>query len=92
MSFAALVKGWIAVMMLVKLPWNQRCWARPFLTVLAPSEAANLEAKGRHKTTVDWTMQMVKQVSRWLGRQWVLIGAFKCMFFIFIQGQKKNRE
>ncbi len=72
---------WVAMMMLVKLPWNQRFWALPFLTVLAPSEAANLEAKGRHKTTVDWTMQMVKQVSRWLGRRWVLIGdgAYACV-------------
>ena len=57
---------WISMMVLVPLPWNLRPWALPFLTVLAPSERANEEAKRRHKTTLKWTVQAVKQVSRWL--------------------------
>jgi len=59
---------WVCMMLLVRLPWSSCPWALPFLTVLAPSKQANQEAKKRHKTTVDWTCQMVKTVSRWLRR------------------------
>jgi len=66
---------WLAMMLLVPLPWSPRPWALPFLTVLAPSARAKTAARQRHKTTIDWTMQMVKVVSRWLGgRPWVLVG------------------
>ena len=51
---------------------GQRVWALPFLTALCwPPEAA---AKRRHKTSVDWVRQMMKQVRRWLpGRLLVLV-------------------
>jgi hypothetical protein len=66
---------WISLMLLVPPPWSTRPWAPPFLTILAPSERANAAAKRRHKTTVDWTVQAVKAISRWLGsRRWTLIG------------------
>jgi len=66
---------WISMMILIPLPWSSRPWALPFLTVLAPSRKAN-EKKGKvHKTTIDWTMQMVRAVSRWLGNKlWILVG------------------
>jgi len=69
-------------MLLVPLPWSTRPWALPFLTILAPSERANTAAKRRHKTTVDWTVQAVKAISRWLGgRRWTLVGdgAYACV-------------
>jgi hypothetical protein len=53
------------MMLLVPLPWSARPWALPFLTVLAPSQRANEAAGKRHKTTIDWTVQMVKGVGRW---------------------------
>jgi DDE superfamily endonuclease len=66
---------WMAMMLLVPLPWSRRPWALPFLTVLAPSQRAHEAAGQRHKTTIDWTMQMVKVVSRWLrGHPWILLG------------------
>jgi hypothetical protein len=66
---------WISMMLIVPVPWSGRCWALPFLTVLAPSKRANEKAQKRHKTTVNWTVQMVKGVARWLGRRaWVLLG------------------
>jgi hypothetical protein len=56
---------WISMMLVVPVPWSNRPWALPFLTVLAPSKQAN-EAEGkRHKTTVGWTRQMIMQVRRW---------------------------
>ncbi len=73
---------WISLMVLVPLPWSPRPWALPFLTILAPSERANIQAKRRHKTTVDWTVQAVKVITRWFGgRRWTLIGdgAYACV-------------
>jgi len=73
---------WISLMLLVPLPWSPRPWALPFLTLLAPSERANTKAKRRHKTTVDWTVQAVKVIARWLGgRRWTLLGdgAYACV-------------
>jgi hypothetical protein len=73
---------WISLMLLVPLPWSPRPWALPFLTILAPSERANTKAKRRHKTTVDWTVQAVKVITRWLGgRRWTLLGdgAYACV-------------
>lgn len=72
---------WECMTLIVPLPWCKRPWALPFLTVLAPSKKSN-EAEGRrHKTSLDWTRQMVCLVSRWLKRQWVLVGdgAYSCM-------------
>lgn len=52
---------WVSLMLLVRVPWSDRVWALPFLTVLASSAT-----KGRrHKTSLDWMGQMVKQVRRW---------------------------
>jgi hypothetical protein len=72
---------WISMMLLVPLPWNKRPWALPFLTVLAPSERSNLARGRRHRTTVDWTRVMVRLVTRWIKRPWMLIGdgAYACV-------------
>ena len=66
---------WISMALLVKLPWAERPWALPFLTVLAPSERANEKLQRRHKTVVKWTRQMIAQVRHWWPhRRLVLIG------------------
>ena len=73
---------WECMTLMVPLPWCKRPWALPFLTVLAPSKKANEKAGKRHKTSIDWTQQMVKLVSRWLKRtSWILLGdgAYACM-------------
>ena len=72
---------WEAMMLIVPLPWCKRTWALPFLTVLAPSKRSNEAAGRRHKTSLDWTRQMVCLVSHWLKRQWILVGdgAYACM-------------
>ena len=56
---------WVSMMLLVPVPWSSRVWALPFLTVLAPSEATNQANGKRHKTSIDWIMQMVSVVRRW---------------------------
>lgn len=72
---------WECMMLIVPLPWCKRPWALPFLTVLAPSKKSNEKEGRRHKTSLDWTRQMVVLVSRWLKRQWILVGdgAYACM-------------
>ncbi len=45
---------WISLMLLTPIPWAQRVWALPFLTVLAPSERYHAERNKRHKTITDW--------------------------------------
>jgi DDE superfamily endonuclease len=74
---------WVSMMLLVPLPWSSRPWALPFLTLVAPSRAANGKANKPHRTTVDWAWRMVRLVSRWLDRPWVLIGdgAYACVRF-----------
>lgn len=56
---------WISMMLFVPLPWSSRLWALPFLTVLAPSEKSNQANGLRHKTSLDWIMQMISAVRRW---------------------------
>jgi hypothetical protein len=57
---------WISMMAIVKLPWSQRAWALPFLTVLAPGKKTNEKNGQRHKTSIDWIGQMINVVRRWL--------------------------
>jgi hypothetical protein len=63
---------WVSMMLLVSVPWSRRVWALPFLTALCwPAEK---RGQRRHKTSVDWVRQMMKQVRRWLpGRRLVLV-------------------
>ncbi|VFN04118.1 MAG: DDE superfamily endonuclease, partial [Candidatus Kentron sp. G] len=67
---------WICFTVLIPVPWSTRYWALPFLTILASSEWANKEQGKRHKTTVDWTIQALKAISRWLPENtpWTLVG------------------
>jgi hypothetical protein len=63
---------WVSMMLLVPVPWARRVWALPFLTALC--RPAEQKDQRRHKTSVDWVRQMVKQVRRWLpGRRLVLV-------------------
>src|SRR4051794_17036008 len=63
----------ISLMWLTPIPWAQRIWALPFLTVLAPSERY-YEARSRKlKTITDWARQMVFQLRRWLPEQAIIV-------------------
>jgi hypothetical protein len=65
---------WISVQLLARIPWADRVWGLPFLTVLAPSERYAQQRKRQHKTLSDWARQIVKQLRRWLpGRALVVV-------------------
>ena len=66
---------WLSVMLLVRIPWAERIWGLPFLTVLAPSERYHAEQGRRHKKLTDWARQSMLQTKRWLpDRQLVFVG------------------
>jgi hypothetical protein len=57
---------WLTLMVLVPIPFAQRVWALPFLTILAPSERYYAEKVRAHKTLTDWMRQALYQIRRWL--------------------------
>jgi hypothetical protein len=66
---------WISMMLLTPIPWAQRVWALPFLTVLAPSARYHERRGKRHKTITDWARQMIRQLHRWLPERKLVIVA-----------------
>jgi hypothetical protein len=66
---------WISLMLLTPIPWANRVWALPFLTVLAPSKRYHEQRGKRHKTITDWARQMIKQLHRWLPERTLVIVA-----------------
>jgi hypothetical protein len=73
---------WECMRLIVPLPWCKRPWALPFMMILSPSKKADDTAGKIHKTSIDWTIQMMRCVSRWLKRKaWILVGdgAYACM-------------
>jgi hypothetical protein len=65
----------VCLMVLARIPWVDRVWALPFLTVLAPSERY-YQSQGRQPPSVrDRARQMVRLARRWLpGRELVVVG------------------
>lgn len=57
---------WLSLMLVVPIPWAQRVWALPFLTVLAPSERYYQGKKRAPKKLTNWAQQALLQVRRWL--------------------------
>lgn len=66
---------WLSMMLLAPIPWAQRVWALPFLTVLAPSERYHTERGQHHKKLTDWARQMIAQLRRWIPERAIVIVA-----------------
>jgi hypothetical protein len=56
---------WICLAVLVPVPWSQRPWALPFMTVLALGEKTSSRLNKRHRTLVQWAEFMIDKVRRW---------------------------
>lgn len=54
------------MMLAVKLPWSRRYWALPVITTLASSKEYDKDHNQRHKTTVDWALQIITLIRRWV--------------------------
>ncbi len=62
-------------MLLAPIPWAQRVWALPFLTVPAPSERCHQERGKRHKQLTDRARQMIFQVRQRLPERVLVVVA-----------------
>lgn len=72
---------WLSLAVSWRFPFSVRHFALPFMTVLEPSKKSDQLAKRRHKTTIDWTIQMLMQVVRWLKNTQIILvgdGGFAC--------------
>lgn len=76
---------WVSLMWLTEIPWAERIWALPFLTVLAPSERYHEQAGRRHKKITDWARQMIFQLRRWLPyRTLVVVADYSYAALVFL--------
>lgn len=66
---------WMSMMLLATIPWAQRVWALPFLTVLAPSERYYHERGRPHKPILVWAQHMITQLRRWLPNRILVVVA-----------------
>ncbi len=57
---------WVSLMWLAPIPWANRTWALPVLTVLAPSQRYYENIGKAPKKLTDWARQMIAQLRRWL--------------------------
>ena len=72
---------WLCLMLIVPVPWSSRQWALPFWTILQPSKKANEDRGKRHKTSIDWSIQALKQLRRWQPTRRLIFladGGFAC--------------
>jgi hypothetical protein len=66
---------WVSMMLLAPIPWAERVWALPFLTVLAPSTRYHQERSKPHKQLTDWARQMITQARHWLPERLLVVVA-----------------
>jgi len=77
---------WICLAILVPVPWSQRLWALPFMTIPALGPKTNDKLKKRHRTIVDWAMIMIEKVRSWQpDREIVLAGDGSYAAVILVQ-------
>jgi DDE superfamily endonuclease len=72
---------WLTLAVSLRFPFSERHFALPFMTVLEPSAKSDKAAKKRHKTTLQWTIQMLIQIVRWLKNTPIILvgdGGFAC--------------
>lgn len=66
---------WVVLALVVKLPWSNRYWALPCLSILSTPAKVNEQLGRRHKTLAQWAVQAVKWLRRTLPKRTIkLIG------------------
>jgi len=66
---------WVAMMLLVRVPWSTRPWALPFHTVQAPSQKTCLKQGIRHRNVIEHVCLALRLVRRWFpSRAVILVG------------------
>jgi len=72
---------WLCAALIIKLPWSNRYWALPFMTVLCSSKKHDEQNGIKHKSSVERAKQLVYIINRLLKRSWILLGdgGFACV-------------
>jgi hypothetical protein len=66
---------WVCLAVLVPVPWSQRPWTLPFMTLLALGQKTSTRLNKRHHTIVQWAEFMIDKVRRWQpDREITLVG------------------
>ncbi len=82
----ALGLRWICLTILVPIPWSQRTWSLPFMTVLALGKKTSAKLNKRHRTIVQWTEFMIDKVQRWQpDREIALVGDGSYSAIVLVQ-------
>jgi hypothetical protein len=81
---------WISLMLLTSIPFAQRVWALPVMTVLSPSERYYQQRGRQPKTLLERSLQMVKLLRRWLpDRDLVVVGDSAFAALAFLDGARQ---
>lgn len=56
---------WLVMALSFRFKFAKRAFALPFFSILEASERSVKQQGKRHKTTIDWSVQMVMQLVRW---------------------------
>ena len=82
----ALGLRWISLAVLVPVPWSQRTWALPFMTVLALGPKTSTKLNKHHRTIVQWSEFMIEKVRRWQpNREITLVGDGSYAAIVLVQ-------
>ena len=66
---------WVCLMLLVAVPWCQRHWALPVLSIPTLTPATSAKLGKRHRTTIQAAQILIALVRRWVPeREIVLVG------------------
>jgi hypothetical protein len=84
---------WLCLAVLVPVPWSQRLWALPFMTVPALGPKTSTKLRKRHRTLVGWAMIMIGKVRRWQpDREIVLVGDGSYAAVVLIQRCQRLKQ
>ena len=64
---------WVAMMLLVPVPWSRRPWALPFYTVQAPSQKTCQKLGKRYKSIIDRVCFALRLIRRWFPNRTLVV-------------------
>jgi len=83
---------WISLMLLTTIPWAERVWALPIMTVLSPWERYYQQRQRAPKTLLERSGQMLKALRRFLPQDKIVVvgdNAFAALDFLALMRQLK---
>jgi len=76
---------WICLALVVPVPWSQRPWALPVMTLLTLAPKTSQKLGKPHRTVTDWAEFMIARVRRWQPEREIRVvgdGRYACIALI----------